>query len=274
MQIAAWAGSAIAGAPHGAREQVIGDLSERAGLRPQTLRTYLLAYRFAAGQAKDVQERLGRMPAIAVETIARWYRSDPEAALQATLDYARGLYTIRKLRSAELASRRPGRVLAGREREREYRRSLLAPGRRVEAIWCSRACLFTANAVRWPALDFHPDQTLFPSATNVTGKADLFATISPWSGHRAPQYCCAVMIVGPYARADHYYQRAMDWCLRAIGLAHFHDMAALLLPPQADCDEYIAILQSAPELARRLLLLRDCGHRGDAEWRRYRAKPW
>ena len=67
-----------------------------------------------------------------------------------------------------------------------------------------------------------------------------------------------MLVVGPYATPQMYAERAVDWCLQAVGLCALHRRVALVLPERSYAAGFVCFLDSMPEgAARNVELLRD-----------------
>jgi hypothetical protein len=249
MDIARRAAAMIGEPSQGEKEAVLSASCSELKVPAKSLRSYLAAWRFVESLQGKVRLNAAVMPAAAIEIIVRWQRHDAAGAMRAVEMYAAEKYTVRSLRAAEAAARprRPG--LGGRRLELVYRDEI-------------ESRLFSLQAV-WPPshspLDFGDDKTAV--LPNPSGKADLVVPLRFWKERNRPGKSCAIVIVGPYTLKDLYRSRAMDWCLRALGLTFFHDHVALVLPGSVARRPFVAVLEAATASRSRITLLRDPGRR-------------
>jgi hypothetical protein len=219
----------------------------------QTLRTALLAMRFVDEiKTSDVEYAriLERLPAITVETLARWHRYDTRAAKRAAEAYAAGGYSVRSLQEAEKAARRG---LSGEQRG-------LAARSRFEERWLAsmtklRVVRPAATVVGWTVKKTKPEaDPATPRAVltkiNAFGRLTIEQINS--SGRAVTRSIdCAVVLAGPYADDDVAVSRQTDWMLRALGLTFYFPTVALVVAnPDA-----AGILSTPANLGDRLLVL-------------------
>jgi hypothetical protein len=249
MDIAQRAAAMIGDPSQGGKETALNTACSELNVPAKTLRSYLLAWRFIESLQGNVRVNAAAMPAAAIEIIVRWQRHDPAGAMRAVDMYAPEKHTVRSLRGAEAAARprRPG--LGGRRLELVYRDEIESRLGALQAVWPRSS---------WP-LDLGDDKAV--TLPNPSGKADLVRPLRYWKERSRPGKSCAIVIVGPYTLKDLYRSRAMDWCLRALGLTFFHDHVALVLPGSVARRPFIAVLEAAPASRSRITLLRDPGRR-------------
>ncbi len=249
MDIARRAAAMIGEPGQGGKEAALNTACSELKIPAKSLRSYLVAWRFVESLQGKVRLNASAMPAAAIEIIVRWRRHDPAGAMRAIDMYAPENHTVRSLRGAEAAARprRPG--LGGRRLELVYRDEIESRLGALQAVWpgASRPLyLGDDKAVALP---------------NPSGKADLVKPLRYWKERNRPGKSCAIVIVGPYTLKDLYRSRAMDWCLRALGLTFFHDHVALVLPGGVARRPFVAVLETVTASRSRITLLRDPGRR-------------
>jgi hypothetical protein len=79
---------------------------------------------------------------------------------------------------------------------------------------------------------------------NPSGKGDLIKPLRFRKERIRPGKSCGIVIAGPYTLRDLYKSRAIDWCLRALGLTFFHDHVAVLLPGSVARRPFVATLEA------------------------------
>ncbi len=241
-EIARTATAVVDAARLGERQETLANAAAASGVKPQTLRTYVLAARFEASLPQELRAATRYMPAIALEAAARWYARDPMTAGKAMESYAQAGFDVVEFIKAERAARpseEKGLRRAGR-RKSDYRRHLLTRLAFLERLWPQPSPRAFSIA---PFVD--------EKASDPSGLADLMLRLGP----HPPIAAC---IVGPYADAPVYRARAGEWALRVLGLTHFHREAALILPVEAEAARYVGMLERAKG-AEGVLLLRDPG---------------
>lgn len=249
MDIARRASEMIGDPGQGDKEASLNTACADLNVPPKTLRSYLAAWRFVESLQGSLRSKGAAMPAAALEIIIRWQRHDPAGATRALDIYALENYTVRSLRGAEAAARprRPG--LDGRRLELVYRDEIESRLGALQAVWPRSST----------PLHLVDDKTV--ALPDPSGKADLVKPLRYWKERNRPGKSCAIVIVGPYTLRDLYRSRAMDWCLRALGLTFFHDHVALVLPGGVARRPYVAVLETAEASRSRITLLRDPGQR-------------
>ena len=241
-EIARTAMAVVDAARLGERQETLAKVAGACGVKPQTLRTYVLAARFEASLPQELRAATRYMPAIALEAAARWYARDPVTAGKAMQSYAAGDFDVVEFIKAERAARpseEKGLRRAGR-RKSDYRRHLLTRLAILERLWPQPS----PRAFNFALL-------VDEAASDPSGLADLMLRCGP----DPPIAAC---IVGPYADARVYRARAAEWALRVLGLSHYHREAALILPAEAEAARYVGMLERANG-AEGVLLLRDPG---------------
>jgi hypothetical protein len=219
----------------------------------QTLRTALLAKRFVDEiESEDAEHArvLERLPAITVETLARWHRYDARAAKLAAEAYAEGRHSVRSLQEAEKTARR-------RSSGQQYG---LAARSRFEERWLSsmtklRVIRPAAKVVGWTLQSTKPeDNPATPRSVLTKISAIGKLTIEQINSSRRSKTMsidCAVVLAGPYADDDVAVSRQTDWMLRALGLTFYFPVVALVV---ANSDA-AGILSTPADLGERLLVL-------------------
>jgi hypothetical protein len=257
----------IAAAARGKREAAFDRAIERLAkltppviLKKQTLRTAMLAYRFVKRvEADDVAlaKILHGMPAIAVETVARWYARDKKSAGDSARQFAAGNHTIRSLAAAENKSRPKSGSLYGVALKSRYQKLILERMPSLDVVWTRPDSGITIRSV----LNWKKDKVIQSDVpVSATGTMTVNMRRNPASLSERPteflsDLLCAVLIVGPYSSTDLYELRAGEWCLRALGLTFFHTMVALVLPDGDAHGRFRTILERSAE--GRVLLLAD-----------------
>lgn len=240
QRIAEQAAEEISKAPQGRKEAVLANIASRLDIGAQTLRTYLLAYRFTVSLPADLRRAAAGMPAIAVEIAARWSAYDAEGAGAAIKAYAAGKHSIRTFARAETAARRSSGAMTGKQHERTYRDMVAGRIKRLKTI-----CPASPHV--------RMRQCWFSGLGDPSGKADFVMQFRPGKKDST----VAVLVVGPYSVPHAYDGRAIEWCLRALGLTYFHRYVALVLPPDAPSDGFEDFLAHAPSAEALIQLVRD-----------------
>jgi hypothetical protein len=230
----------IAEEPRGRRVAATVEAARDLRLGVQTLRRFLLANRFLKQLPSDIRHVASSMPAVAVATAARWHDHDPSGAFKAIRDYAAAKYDVRSFVDAEAAARSARRSAVGIRLANAYAREVehRAGDGNFELLW--------------PVDDWvDPIVGRTESLPDLSGKVDFFAA----SKHGSP---VAVLVVGPYATPQMYAERAVDWCLRALGLRALHRRVALVLPEHSYAAAYVRFLDGIPnDAAKHLMIVRD-----------------
>jgi hypothetical protein len=238
VDIAEFCSEAVASAAHGEREAALDKAvallrkqSPTIEIAKQTLRTALLAHRFVNTlESSDATfaRLLRKMPAAAVETIARWHRRDPKQAEAAAQRYADGGHSLRSLIEAESKSRSPRQALSGVAEKMRYAESAF---KRLTTFQVSAAAS-SAGGVIESVLGWKQDETIenLPGGVAATGIMTVLLRTDDSGGLVERDIRCAVLVVGPYSTPEQYGLRADEWCLRALGLTFFYPMVALVLP--------------------------------------------
>jgi hypothetical protein len=248
--VAAQAERMIADEPRGHRVAGVVEAARRLEVGVQTLRRFLFAHRFLMELPVDVRRVAASMPAVAVATAARWHAHNPAGALDAIRDYAEKKYDVRTFVDAEAAVSSARRSAVGARLANAYAKEIehrLGDGS-FEMLWP-------------PDGDWENVGGRIPMRADLSGKVDFFAA----SQRGDPM---AVLVVGPYATPQMYTERAVDWCLRAVGLCALHRRVALVLPERSYGAGFVRFLDSMPEgAARNVELLRDTLAAGEAPHR-------
>jgi hypothetical protein len=234
--IAEEASREIDAAPLGGREAALEANAGRWKIKPPTLRTYLLASRFLKSLPADVADAAKAMPAIALETAARWHAYDPVGALSAMKTF----HSIRSLARAEFAARRAKGSESITQKMRRYGETIKDQLHLLTDLWPDRP---PCPIRECRASEMH----------DRSGKADFM--VEHWE--RRSSDAMAVVVVGPYSVASAYDGRAADWCLRALGLTYFHDHVALLLPRGARAEAFVEFLARTPEAHKHVQLVEE-----------------
>jgi hypothetical protein len=263
LQIADEAAEEIGQAPHGRKESLLAAIADRLDIGVPTLRTYLLAGRFVRSLSPQLRSDAAKMPAIAVETTARWSRYDPAGAAQAISEYAAGRLSIRSLARAETAARRAGGVLSATQERRNFKAAISRELRRLVPVW--------------PLEPHCPLQECIKvDAEDPSGEVDFMAQKMFWGMEEMPKggELVAVLVVGPYSVQQAYDSKATDWCLRALGLTFFnHKHIALVLPQGAPSEAFVEFLARTPSADKYVQLLQDSGPAARSAARGIRRTP-
>ena len=246
QRIANEANDEISLAPQGRKEALLGEIAERLDIGVQTLRTYLLADRFVRSLPQPSRSEAGKLPAIALETAARWSRHDPAGAARAISEYAAGKSSIRSLARAEVAARRAGGVLSSAQQRQNYKAVLSRKLHQLELVWPADPKDRLQDCVQTDDED--------PS-----GQADFMAEVvfDDLTRIRRTGRFIAVVVVGPYSVHRAYDGKAVDWCLRTLGLTFFHDQIALILPQGAPFEAFVEFLARTPSADKHIQLLQE-----------------
>jgi hypothetical protein len=239
--MAAEAERVLADQPRGRRVAATFEIARKHELGVPTLRRFLLANRFLEQLPPDIRDVAASMPAVAVATAARWHSHNPSGALGAIRDYAEGKYDVRTFEDAEAAARSARRSAVGIRLANAYAKEVehrIDDGN-FETLW-------PLDARENPIVrktDFLPD---------LSGKVNFFG-MSRGGGKPV-----AVLVVGPYATPQMYAERAVDWCLRALGLRVLHRRVALVLPENSYAAAFVRFLDGIPNDATKdLMIVRD-----------------
>jgi hypothetical protein len=272
MDIAEFCADAVASAAHGEREvaldtavTLLGKQEPPIKIAKQTLRTALLAYRFV-NALKNEDARLSLLlesfPAAAVETLARWYRRDPQQAVAAARHFADGQYSLRSLIGAETESRSPQQSLSGIAEKLRYAESALERLTTFQVSSGSLAGGQIITVLNWKR-DKRTEDFLGGIAATGTITVEFVPPMAKWERTRFVErdLPCAVLIVGPYSTPEQYVERANDWCLRALGLTFFHPTIALVLP-EAEASGRFGSVLSRSNTDKVILLTEDTSKHG------------
>jgi len=260
---------ALQSAQPGKREAATLAFGKVVGLAADTLRTYAMARRYLRS-IEAINESLARnlraAPVLAVATLARWQAQDPVRAMEAAQGVAKGLYTVRALRTAERMARTgPG---GPQTPKAIWLRSLLA---KKGYLWGAPrpgdsrfgdSVDFTAPYFDLPKLLWLEGRvpglsTMIGGYFSLPGPSDRHYKVDLFAGEQERRV--ALLLVGPYANPRHYVDRAADWMLKASGLALFYPHAGLLLPEACDPITYTSWLAHAGGRGPPLFLARDKG---------------
>jgi hypothetical protein len=252
-EIAAAAERMLASADQGEKEKLLSRHAKSVGKNIQTLRAYLLAWRFVDTLDRSDRAKALGMPVASVEVIARWHAHDPGKAIEVLRGYDPAKNSVRTVRKEEASARSRHRGASGRQRASRFRDYVVEHIHNFETVWPARPLYRIQDASVLVKDD--PENKAAPAKMKAdpSGKADFVMRMD--LHEKAPTI--AVLIVGPYT-SDYLYQgRAEDWCLRALGLSFFHSRVALVLPRGVAFEKFAAFLEKARDANERIQIVRE-----------------
>jgi hypothetical protein len=243
-EIAAAAEQALDAVDRGQKEETLKHEAKTSGKQIKTLWMYLAAWRFVKPLAVSDRSKALKLPVASLEVLARWNEYDGAKVLQILRGYDPEKHSVRKLRKQEQAARSPEKSATPKRQYCEYVKNHIFE---FEEVWPYKSQLFASfrKEIEYSkdeglVVDFKPQLV----KDNPSGKADFLMRMRVG---RDPEVVVAVLIVGPYTSGYLYQGRASDWCLRALGLATFHQPVVLILPRGADPRNYIKFLEKVPD---------------------------
>jgi len=252
-EIAAAAERMLASADQGEKEKLLSRHAKSVGKNIQTLRAYLLAWRFVDTLGRSDRAKALGMPVASVEVIARWHAHDPGKAIEVLRGYDPAKNSVRTVRKEEASARSRHRGASGRRRASRFRDYVVEHIHDFETVWPAEP-RYRIQDTRFLVKDDPEDKAVkAQKKADPSGKADFVARI-----HRDDiASTIAVLIVGPYT-SDYLYQgRAEDWCLRALGLSFFHPRVTLVLPRGVEFEKFAAFLEKARDARDRIQIVRE-----------------
>lgn len=233
--------SVLAATRHGTREKALEFAFKHSRWKSaNTLRRAIAALEFLDQLERDEKQHfayIAEAPYSVVEILARWYRFDPNGALEAARDWAVGKQSVHDLAQSMKAARsndhseKSGPVLESEYRDRAESEVTAA----IQSLLGRDIGQPEVN-VRQSEGHIRVDYRYLLKPNEKTGRVETLAAI----------------IVGPYQNTSIYQKRRLDWVLRAFGLAWMYDHVVLVLPQPACRDSYSqCISRYLKEAARR-----------------------
>jgi hypothetical protein len=199
-------------APKDGREAELRKAAEAAGVKRQTLRTYLIAARFLRSLPIALSERASEMPAFALETAARWQAHDRKGAMEALGRYLDGRYSsARAFARDEAQNRSVEKFAPSRRQSRNYPAVVRSRLDALRPVWPHDPPIFDLRG---------GDVVEEPLLPEPTGMADFLVTPRGLRGEPV-----AVVVARPTPRHG-----VREWTLWALGIAAYGWRVALVVP--------------------------------------------
>jgi hypothetical protein len=208
----------ISALQRGNRELGLKALANKTNLNPQTLRRRVSALDFLARFEKETEipsALLESYPIAAIEFLARWHSHDPNEAWNAAIELIEGQIDIQQLGEKEKKSRTSAFAGTGKALELDYK----------SEIETAIQSFFKAPLIRVDKVARHP-------------KNDPTSLVDFTSQDTYPGPKTGIIIVGPYRDPELYERRAFDWIAKASALLKVFDVMCLILPSNAQVNDF------------------------------------